>query len=361
MSIKAYIASLCAAVLLVGCTDTESPSQAENLSPTSVTEAVTTTAPAAETAASTTTMRQKKPKLITVDVISYDGEKLTYEYEGGQSTVTLERSAFSDHSYGSKEKTVSEKIINNRFGLPVKADIRLSEDKAAVEYCNVFDKNVIEINFSTLHELGGNKGSAPLTECVCYLKRIEGSIYELGNKFYKLAIDLNELDNSMKADFGDYSDSIYFSGYLFNDGANDKVIPGYIGEAIIHEGDEVSSESRGNADLYRFFGTVQSVKDGRASVLLTDGKTACDVPTYYNDGEVKEGADVMIVLDADTSLFGSGEEYKSDYAVFYTDPKSILLKKHRDISTLAYALIDPDNSRNLIVTTVEELEAAAGE
>ena len=147
------------------------------------------------------------------------------------------------------------------------------------------------------------------------------------------------------------------SGYLFNDGANDKVIPGYIGEAIIHEGDEVSSESRGNADLYRFFGTVQSVKDGRASVLLTDGKTTCDVPTYYNDGEVKEGAEVMIVLDAEPSLFGSGEEYKADYAVFYTDPKSILLKKHRDISTLAYALIDPDNSRNLIVTTVKELEA----
>ena len=52
-----------------------------------------------------------------------------------------------------------------------------------------------------------------------------------------------------------------------------------------------------------FFGTVQTIGDNTAEIKLTDGKTVCTVPTYYCDGELSEGLEVMVILDCSTDLF----------------------------------------------------------
>ncbi|MBR6102314.1 MAG: hypothetical protein IKP95_07790 [Ruminococcus sp.] len=360
---KSYITLLAAVLLLCSCAEGGS-SAAESSIPDEdeFPEMITTAPPVSELPRETfivTEPRKKHPGLLTADVISYEKGILTYEYEGERFTAALDRSAFFDYqSYSAMEETLSEKIINNRFGIPVKADLRLNEDKTAVTGCNVFDKNVEEISAFTLYELAGNKGTATGSELACTLKRIEGSLYELSNKYYSVTVDLNELGNTGKADFGDLCEDLGFKAYRFLNAEGDKVIPAVIGDRIPEE-DSFGYIGRNNLDLYRFFGTVQAVGEGRASVLLTDGKTLCNVPAYYNDGEIKEGAEVMVVLKADASLFGSGEQYSTDYAVFYTRPKDYLLKKYWDIQKLAYALNKPGTSLpKYDVTTIEELEAA---
>lgn len=44
------------------------------------------------------------------------------------------------------------------------------------------------------------------------------------------------------------------------------------------------------------------------------------MPTYYCDGELSEGLEVMVILDCSTDLFGSGKSESFDYAVICTDP-----------------------------------------
>ena len=76
------------------------------------------------------------------------------------------------------------------------------------------------------------------------------------------------------------------------------------------------------------------MSDGKATFILNDGKTVCTAPTYFNDGEVTEGAQVMVTLDEDTSLYGSGESKEYDFAVFYTSPDTY------DFENKMYALDD---------------------
>ena len=95
--------------------------------------------------------------------------------------------------------------------------------------------------------------------------------------------------------------------------------------------------------------------EGRAKVLLNDGKTVCDVPTYYNDGELSEGLEVMVTLDAEPSLFGSKKEYKSEFAVFYTDPE-VYNYRHFDFGTLAYAKHSDSDITKFIYTQTDDLK-----
>ncbi|MBR1383401.1 MAG: hypothetical protein IJ555_06270 [Ruminococcus sp.] len=44
----------------------------------------------------------------------------------------------------------------------------------------------------------------------------------------------------------------------------------------------------------------------------------------------------MLTLDAEPTLFGSGERYTAEYAVFYTDPKTFNTSG-REFDSLAYA------------------------
>ena len=327
-----------AAVMLTACAENESSSSVvsvtKTISAASATEIVTT-APD-QTEPSVTTTRKKNPKLLTVDVISYDGETLTYEYENEQKTAALTRKEFTDYepSLASIPGLIqySQVIINNRFGVPVKADIRLNDDKTAVTYCNVFDKNVEICSVDKLAEEAGVRLAA--SDYPCTMERVSGSVYKISNKAVSITADVNDLDNWGKINFGSKAENVDFRAFRFASG--DYLLTG-IGFITEISEDSISSESPGIVDKTAFFGTVKSLSADRASVLLTDDKTTCDVPTYFNDGELKEGMDVMLVLDADTSLFGSGQSFKDDYAVFYTEPVSLLPKGKKDITLFAYA------------------------
>ena len=347
------------AVMLTACAENSSSSSSVPAAETTtVSETETVTTAPTQTEPAETTTRKKNPKLLTVDVISYDGETLTYEYEGEQKTAALTRKEFSDYdpTYASGIGLIqySQVIINNRFGVPVKADIRLNDDKTAVIYCNVFDKNVEMCDINKLAEEAGVRLTN--AEYPCTMERVSGSIYRFSNKAVSITADVNDLGNWGKLDYGDRTENVDLKAFRFASGDYLLISIGFITE--ISE-NSISSENSGIVDKTAFFGTVQSLSEGRASVLLTDGKTACDVPTYYNDGEVKEGAEVMLVLNADTSLFGSGETYTDDYAVFYTDPASLLPKKKKDISLFAYAKCSETQYGKFDCTEIEAFEASS--
>ena len=83
-----------------------------------------------------------------------------------------------------------------------------------------------------------------------------------------------------------------------------------------------------------------------------DGKTVCTAPTFYSDGELLEGMEIMIVLDADTSLWNSGAQQEFDYAVIYTDPEIYLQTSH-SFDEIACSL--PASSVGEFVYTLKEI------
>ena len=70
--------------------------------------------------------------------------------------------------------------------------------------------------------------------------------------------------------------------------------------------------------------------------------------TKQTAGEVTEGAEVMLTLDAESSLFGSGERFEDDYAVFHTRPETYN-PSGREFESLAYAKYDK-RSGDLVYT-----------
>ena len=65
-----------------------------------------------------------------------------------------------------------------------------------------------------------------------------------------------------------------------------------------------------------------------------------------------EGMEIMIVLDADTSLWNSGAQQEFDYAVIYTDPEIYLQTSH-SFDEIAYSL--PASSVGEFVYTLKEI------
>lgn len=70
--------------------------------------------------------------------------------------------------------------------------------------------------------------------------------------------------------------------------------------------------------------------------------------TKQTAGEVTEGAEVMLTLDAEPLLFSSGERYIAEYAVFYTRPE-IYNTSDLAFESLAYAKYDK-RSGDLVYT-----------
>ena len=255
---------------------------------------------------------------------------------------------FANDTYTRGKKTMSEKIISNNFGLETKGYIRL-DGKGNIKYCDVFKANGDQFDSSMTAPSG-----TPYEKTFMNMKRIKGSKYEFSNSYTTFTADLNELSNDLKADYGEEQQGVEVSGYRFKTG---EVMIESI--SIFDHGETVGGETQyyftmlDNYDKYSFFGTVQSLSEDRASVLLTDGKTLCDVPAYYTDGELKEGMEVMVTLNAGAELFGSGKEYKDDFAVFHTDPKEYNTSGC-ELSELAFARQDKVNIFDYIYTKADE-------
>ena len=289
----------------------------------------------------------KAQKKIKVDVIGYKGDRLTFEYNGEIQTYEVWDNVFSPMG-GTKAASL---IFNNRYGEKIPASIKLNPENTRVVSCDLLLERFTGF-FNDPESLKLSK-----EDRVMKMEKTDETHIRIYNKIRSIEADICDLDNMYKGKYPESFTDVFTTGYYLPSGT-------YLADqiAFLSEIDEMGNMSYKYCDLlsyYCFFGTVQSVRDGRASVLLTDGKTTCDVPSYFNDGEVKEGAEVMVVLDADTSLFGSGEQYKSDYAVFYTDPVSLLPQGKKDITLFAYAKCSETQYGNFDCTEITELEASS--
>lgn len=277
---------------------------------------------------------------ITVDTISYVDEMLTFVYEGEEYTLPLSRDGFVDDSYWwpGGRRTVSERVINNRLGEVVKAEMKVSEDITKIYKCDIINQNGKMFHVGLLdddpEDMKKKKEDPEAWRDYAYtLTRIDGTKYELSNIKRTLSVDLNDLDEYEKIIYPDNEFDVSFEGYLFEDG---QFIISELRFLVDRDESHAEYSNRTNLDFPRFFGTVQSCDGETAEVMLNDGVTVVNVPTYYCEEELSPEKEVMIVLDCGTDLFGSGESKTFDYAVIYTDPKVYNYDNH-DFSTLAYA------------------------
>lgn len=287
------------------------------------------------------------------DILGYRDGVLTYSYNGETVTEKVSREVF-DTSGSLHNYLLCEKIINNCYGIAVKGYIKLNRD-GKVMSCNVRSLNGSDFDSSsTVDEIMRQKGieQNDFKDVLHEMNRISGSVYEFKNEYFTFTGDLNDMRLELKGDYGNNKSNVMVTGYRFKTG---EIV---IESVAVYDHDETDDaghiihvfSSEPTQDKYHFFGKIQSLSDGRATVLLNDGKTVCDVPTYYNDGELTEGQQVMVTLNAEPSLYGSGEQYKADYAVFTTDCEFYGIDVS-DFDSLAYAhLVENDLTRFECVT-----------
>ena len=259
-------------------------------------------------------------------ITGYAGGVLTY------ITDTEHKAAVDPHCFeNDSDGRLSGLIIAKHTEEEIYAIIKLDRNGDRIISCDVITPNGDYFNNTMLKK--GDKGTS-IEDDEVSLRRTGGSLCELYNGYETVTADLNDLESSYKADLPEQLDRVIFEGYRLTGGS-------FILQSLsVFSGiDEMGSyiyEPLTVRNKYSFFGTVQSLAEGRARVLLTDGRTLCDVPAYFNDGELKEGMQVMLTLNAAPSLFRSGKEYKDEFAVFHTDPAEYNYSGC-DFAKLAYA------------------------
>lgn len=275
---------------------------------------------------------------ITVETEKYENEQLTFTYEGKSYTLPLSRDNFKDDIvYYPGSKLHSEQIINNKLGEKVTAVLTVDDGITKIKLCDVIGQN---------GKVFSNSGG------ICTMTRTGGSACEFTDPQRTLKADLNDLIVYQEINYPDEVDDVVYVGYLFKD---NNFILNQLYVAEYDENGEKNYEEQLNRDLPSFFGTVQTIGDNTAEIKLTYKKTVCTVPTYYCDGELSEGLEVMVILDSSTDLFGSGKSESFDYAVICTDPAEYDPSGH-EFGNLAYAKADSNNLGRFIYTEIGDIE-----
>ena len=252
-----HLISIIASIVLTGCSgsaDTQSNVSAAEKDAVNVSESISET---------------DTEELLEVKVISYEDDTLSFVRDDETLSLKMSPELFANDTYTRGKKTMSEKIISNSFGLETKGYIRL-DGKGNIKYCDVFKANGDQFDSSMTAPSG-----TPYEKTFMNMKRIKGSKYEFSNSYTTFTADLNELSNDLKADYGEEQQGVEVSGYRFKTG---EVMIESI--SIFDHEETVGGETQyyftmlDNYDKYSFFGTVKSLSEDRASVLLTDGKTA---------------------------------------------------------------------------------------
>ncbi|MBR1422133.1 MAG: hypothetical protein IJ571_01655 [Ruminococcus sp.] len=274
-------------------------------------------------------------QVIEVQALKYEYEQLTFEYKGSNYTMPLDRNDFKDDVvYANGMKIYSEQIINNRIGETVTAQLSVNEDMTKIRKCDVITPN-------------GKLYSASEYR----MTRKEGSVIELTNGSETFEADLNDLIISQKSNYPSVLDDVTFIGYRFSDG---KVL---LNQLIVAQTDINGNKEYVpmlNTSYPSFLGTVDSLDEGGATVILTDNITVCHIPIYYCESALSEGDRVMMILDSGLDLFQSGEEVSFDYAVILTEDE--FSTGVRNFDDLAYAKADPNNLGRFIFTVKENME-----
>lgn len=275
---------------------------------------------------------------ITVETEKYENEQLTFTYEGKSYTLPLSRDNFKDDIvYYPGSKLHSEQIINNKLGEKVTAVLTVDDGITKIKLCDVIGQN---------GKVFSNSGG------ICTMTRTGGSACEFTDPQRTLKADLNDLIVYQEINYPDEVDDVVYVGYLFKD---NNFILNQLYVAEYDENGEKNYEEQLNRDLPSFFGTVQTIGDNTAEIKLTDKKTVCTVPTYYCDGELSEGLEVMVILDCSTDLFDSGKSESFDYAVICTYPAEYDPSGH-EFGNLAYAKADSNNLGRFIYTEIGDIE-----
>lgn len=329
---------LTAVLLLCGCNSSADSNGTDGSYKETVTTAYTSAAPMMQNEVS------KEKIFIKAEVLSYSSGKIRFICEGEEYELPFQKNKFENDPRANclNEPTLSEMIINNKAGVKAAAKMSLNADKSAILLCDVIEPNgAIKYGQITMTEKNA------LNKDQLYTMQRKGrSICEIANSVERLTFDLNDLLTFYKLDYPETMYPVTFEFYEFESGEKillqldfDYEIKGDI---LIQKDHQESINGLGERTC--FYGVVQSYDEqtGKAVVLLNDKKTLCTVPTYYNDGgEIKEGAEVMITLSADSSLFGSGGEHEFDYSVMITNRDYYMSREDmHSFDELAYARYD---------------------
>lgn len=240
---------------------------------------------------------EDQPEMLTVKPKSYTDGMLTYEYEGKEYTLPLEFSVIND-PFNLNRPSVSERVIQNYRDDGFTAEIILDDKKE-----NIIFFDILRCNGITQYSCS----ETPT------LRRVSDTELELTDGGTAFRIDMNDMTTYYKGSIPLNTEiKASFFGYRMK---GDRLIPLYLGLADSADSAEFNLTTEG---MIAFCGTVQSITDKRAAVILNDDKTVCDVPCVLTDGELSVGQKVAVILDEDKSLYDSGRAYKGDYAVFVT-------------------------------------------
>ena len=325
-------------LVLSGCAGGESSSASE-----STVRSITTTT-AAETSAPEDAEKNVNFK---AKFISYIDEELTYEYEGERKTVRAPLELLGEMPAITEPNCF--KILRHLIGTGSEINVGLYFEYGALRFVDICTPNKVVNTDNRAFPEYKKLMNAKIEDAEMHLER-HGSKVTLTGNYGSAEGDINDLADREKGNIPEEADRITFTGIQFPDGY---MILTSIGHFDHEEegkyGKEIGYISYSAGDDLMFCGTVQSLADDRATVLLNDGITVCDVPTYYNDGELSEGQQVLVTLEAESSLYGSGEQYKADYAVFITHLEQYGGEEY-DFSKLAYAQPSKQRADTTVLT-----------
>ena len=291
---------------------------------------------------------------LSVNVKKYENETLTFEYQGKEYSLKAGLSQFRDINYYDKLHTsveISPMIINCGLSDDITAELVTDKNITEIVSCDVVKDNGIP--FDSQSDLPVNWTAE--TESDYYFKHryLGHGKYELSNSVRTIYLDMNSLNNYAKCYIPEGVD-IVFTGYLLNNNyLLTEFLSCYDRSVVLPDGGHEMIDLI-NSDKYSFFGKIVNITDDKAEIRLNDNKTVCTIPTDFTDGELTAGMEVMVTLNAGTELYGSGNEYKDDFAVFHTDPKEYNTSGSK-FSELAYAQYDKANIFEYIYTKTDEI------
>ena len=285
-------------------------------------------------------------KVINALVKSYKNGDLVFEYEGKEYSLKMPEQAFENDCWGSVpfEKSLSERLIEMKAPSGINAELTVNGDISEVKKCDM-------INANGKYYHGIDPKDHPDEDISYSMQRTAGSMAEIWNKYETITVDLNDQIMQEKVNYPSEMQLGGFTVYKLNDGGQI-----FIGASI--KGDE-ANDAQYQMIIGRtaFLAAVQSVANGTAEIILNDGKTTCTVPTFFNNGEIKTGAKVIVMLEEEPSLYGSGEHRTYDYAVIYADT-AIYDTENRSFENDAYGIFRTNGSTTLRWVSIKEAEKA---
>lgn len=334
------------AVIALGASSCTQSENSRTDAPETSQASITTTAVPTTTKPDTVT-EPVKPKsiVITAEVTDYKDNTLYFTYEGKDYALPMSERLFweGNGSIGRvhREKTISEKIIHNKFGEKVMGRISINEDMTSIKQCNVIDPNVEDYDGDYPYFLDESDGLKVDPDRLYSFKKISPSKCVVANKYNSYEFDLNDLGMWWKLRYDDEYPIVGFTAYKFKSGnmIPTLILPNRINDKGLLSGDSdwikpVVENSIG------YFGTVQKNENDTAEILLNDGKTVITVPSYFNDGEVKEGMQVMVdTWQTEEKLYGTGQRAEFKEAIIWTI--SIYYNRSgKKFEDLAYAILE---------------------